>query len=321
MPFQFKRREKTDSGVRRMAHEQITRILSEIEAAPEGQHVAIHNVRKRCKKLRSLIRLVRSEFAGKKSYARENASIRDAARLLSGLRDAQSIIEAYDALIDRDDLPSKSEGLDQVRQLLIARRDEATDEQSSLADRVEQFQQAMRAALKRAGRWKFGSSNFRLLQQGLEQTYSNGLAAMQHANHKPTTENFHEWRKHVKYHWHHLEMVKSIWDEPLAARIGAAKTLSEYLGDDHDLAVLTEVIKEPAFETIDPETRKLLTKLIESRRAELQSQAAALGKRMYAEQPSAFTKRMKAYWKAWRKDVPPSETKKKRPRLKLAAGS
>ncbi|HYY21388.1 MAG TPA: hypothetical protein VE780_05865, partial [Thermoleophilaceae bacterium] len=39
------------------------------------------------------------------------------------------------------------------------------------------------------------------------------------------------------------------------------------------------------------------------RRAELQADAFALGRRMYAEPPGAFAKRMGAYWRAARPTV------------------
>jgi hypothetical protein len=54
----------------------------------------VHQVRKLCKKLRGLIRLVRPEFD---NFQKEDEFFRDAARELSYVRDAQSII----GLIDR----------------------------------------------------------------------------------------------------------------------------------------------------------------------------------------------------------------------------
>ena len=65
-----------EQAVRRIACEQIDRALAEID--DDGLDFArkVHQVRKRCKKLRGLVRLVRPALD---AYGRENAAFRDAA--------------------------------------------------------------------------------------------------------------------------------------------------------------------------------------------------------------------------------------------------
>ena len=75
-----------ERGVRRIAVEQIDKAISEIQEPDVTE--AVHNVRKRCKKLRALIRIVRYAFD---DYKAENASFRDAARSLAVLRDAEIV--------------------------------------------------------------------------------------------------------------------------------------------------------------------------------------------------------------------------------------
>jgi hypothetical protein len=41
---------------------------------------------------------------------------------------------------------------------------------------------------------------------------------------------------------------------------------------------------------------------VERRREELQEQALPLGERLYEETPKQFTRRLKAYWRAWRSE-------------------
>jgi CHAD domain-containing protein len=77
-------------GVRRIAVEQISAMLGEIDDASLGRDETVHQLRKRCKKLRGLVRLVRPGFEDDRS---ENATFRDAARGLSALRDADVLIE------------------------------------------------------------------------------------------------------------------------------------------------------------------------------------------------------------------------------------
>ena len=65
------------AGVRRIACEQIDKAIAEIENTELPLDETIFQIRKRCKKIRGLLRLVRPSFDG---YARENAIFRDAAR-------------------------------------------------------------------------------------------------------------------------------------------------------------------------------------------------------------------------------------------------
>ncbi|MDP3895474.1 MAG: CHAD domain-containing protein, partial [Mesorhizobium sp.] len=101
MAYCFVKSDRTiEMGVRRIALEQIDAALE--AAGPDAaRDDRIHRLRKGCKKLRGLIRMVRPVFDG---YAVENAAIRDAAAGLSGARDAEVMIATLDMLaIDAGD--------------------------------------------------------------------------------------------------------------------------------------------------------------------------------------------------------------------------
>src|SRR6266852_835892 len=60
----------------------------------------IHDIRKRLKHCRALLRLLRKSL-GKDAYRRENARLRDAARPLMPVRDAAVLVQALDGLCPR----------------------------------------------------------------------------------------------------------------------------------------------------------------------------------------------------------------------------
>ncbi len=71
--------------------------------------------------------------------------------------------------------------------------------------------------------------------------------------------------------------------------------LSEYLGDDHDLAVLTDLVDvDPAAFGGDA-AASAATTLAASSRATLQERAFGLGGQLYAEKPKGFRRRMRTY--------------------------
>jgi hypothetical protein len=80
-----------------------------------------------------------------------------------------------------------------------------------------------------------------------------------------------------------------------------AHRLSDLLGDDHDLALLATTVAGDESEIkadVDP-----VIALIEHRRGQLQTEAFFLGERLFAERPSAFRRRMRVYWRAWRAEI------------------
>ncbi len=114
---------------------------------------------------------------------------------------------------------------------------------------------------------------------------------------EPSDESLHDWRKSTKYLWHALELLRPAWPEVLKPLAKQAHALSDLLGDDHALAVLTTVLQTGG--GLPPTLRRL----IEQRRAELQRDAVSLGQRLYAESPQDFTRRIGAVHRLWRREA------------------
>ena len=75
----IRRSESLQNATRRVAREQLSKAIREIEDRTLDTDSTVHQVRKRIKKLRGLLRIVRPGLG--KVYKRENDSLRDAARL------------------------------------------------------------------------------------------------------------------------------------------------------------------------------------------------------------------------------------------------
>jgi CHAD domain-containing protein len=86
-------------GIKRIVSEEIAQAIKEIDNPRLKRSEAIHEVRKHCKKIRSVLRLVRPQF--EETYQFENAWFRDTAKGIAELRDAEAIIETYDSLLDK----------------------------------------------------------------------------------------------------------------------------------------------------------------------------------------------------------------------------
>jgi CHAD domain-containing protein len=260
------------------------------------RHETVHQVRKRCKKLRGLIRLVRPEF---KDYQQENQFFRDAARELSYVRDAQSMIECFDRLVDHYAEQVNREAFASIRRQLAERRQRIADDRVDLDKRLDQFLAKMREARQRIDSWKVKDDGFAAVEGGLRKTFGRGRRALREAYENPGDACFHEFRKRTKYHWYHVRLLRPIWGDMLSVQCQAADDLSDLLGGDHDLAVFrTTLLAEPDQFGSEADTQAFVG-LIDRRRIELQAEARPLGERLFAEKPAQLAHRFRIYWETW----------------------
>ena len=81
-----------------------------------------------------------------------------------------------------------------------------------------------------------------------------------------------------------------------------AHRLADLIGEDHDLAVLTQAITNVPRDTTPVPNRGQVRSAIRERREQLQRQASVLGWRLYAEKPRPMRRRMRAYMRAERRE-------------------
>jgi CHAD domain-containing protein len=298
LSFRLDPEETIAAGIAASAREQLDRALAELGDPKRDRHVAIHEARKCCKRLRGLLRLARSGL-GDKVYRRENAALRDAARRLSTLRDAEALLETYDRLGERfaDEIDRRR--IVPVRRVLAARRTELSE--GDLAAAVAAFSADLRAVRERVPSWP-EVDDFAPLSSSLKRTYKRARKAMQATYDAPSSERFHDWRKRVKYHRYHLELLAGLWPRQIEARREEVKALGGRLGDEHDLAVLEATLRA-ADASFGERSARALLNLAGQRRAELRAAMRPLGQRLFAERPGAFARRFEVDWRVARSET------------------
>jgi len=292
MAFKITHGDHIEAEFRRIAAEQVDQVLAEIDGAGTDLTEAVHSARKRCKRLRGLIRLVRPHFP---EYRRENAAIRDAAATLSATRDADVIFVTLHKMLARMGGDAR-DVFAPVADRLRAHQDTGAEE--PVDTKLKGFRDDMAALGRRAGGWRLQAKGFRAVAPGLLDTYTQMRDAMGEARRTRDPEDFHEWRKGAKYHWHHLCLVRASAPEILSSARDVASDLADLLGDHHDLAVLAAALEglgdRDGLPALDP-----LSEAIKQRMDELASDAFRLGHQLSAERPAGFRKRLRAYWKNW----------------------
>jgi len=148
--------------------------------------------------------------------------------------------------------------------------------------------------------WSGRLRGFKSLEPGLRRSYRRGRRAMTAAYRSLAAEDFHEWRKRVKYHWYACRLLRELWPAAMDARRRELKRLSELLGDEHDLSVYRRLLESEAGAVIEGPGLDEVLAAVDQRRTGLRRKARPLGLRLYAEKPAALSARFAAYWQAWR---------------------
>jgi CHAD domain-containing protein len=291
MAYRFTLKHTVAQNARRIALAEVEGALSLCGNEGGDREEIVHDVRKKCKRLRGLIRLVRGPLEADGKYDSDNAFFRDAARELGSVRDSTVMVETYDKVLDRFALEVDRRHFAPIRRSLTlnARAVHARDD---LAVRLAVFRDRMLEARERIEDWHIDGDGFEAVREGFARTYRRGRKFMAAAYDAPSEKNFHEWRKHAKYHWYHMRLLEPVWKSEMKARRKAAKKLGEILGDHHDIAMLKGHLAGRNGRVGEFDV------LMERRAVELAAGAHILGERLYAAKPKALAAEIGGWWHA-----------------------
>jgi CHAD domain-containing protein len=255
------------------------------DAEPDAAAKAIHGARKDIKKARALLRLARPGLP-EEACRSENEALRDIARSLTAAREADVLTETFELVAAR--LVGRVPELEldalrvRVAELAASLRPTETDGAGAIP---EQTVSALAAAATRARALELDHCDTDTLVAGSVRAYARGAKALTVARHDTTAVNLHDWRKRAKDLWYHQRLLRDAWPELLKAQADAADRLTKLLGDDHDLSQLAEHLPD------EPDVAEAVTEL----RAEIQAESWGLGRRLHAEKPKAFGRRLAGY--------------------------
>jgi hypothetical protein len=276
------------AAVRRAAighAENATRALQSARASD----VDVHRARKEIKKSRAALRLLRSAMP-EVTYRRENAALRGAAQALNPARDARVQLRTFETLRRRRAGIRRDKVAAALWRALRANQRQA----QTLLRQQPALLAGARATLlqiqRRAHRWRIGQHGWKRLRPGFQRIYRNGRRAAHAAHRRPDALTLHEWRKQVQYLWHALQILRPLQSKPPSKLASLARRLADYLGEEHDLAMLRACAV--AFGRRHGTVSVRLIAAIEQRRQALRVKAMPLGKHLYAPGPRVIALRV-----------------------------
>lgn len=294
MSLRLRPGEPASQGVRRVAADQIAKAVEQLTEQPDGEACAVHEARKRFKKARALLRLIKDELP-QEDFQRDNSCFRDAGRLLAGARDAFVLAKTARAL--EQSLPDE-----RSREFLgdFRRRMRSLDTHSeSLADpaAIAAVLRMLRSAHSRIDSWIFRHEDFEAIGPGLRRSYRRGRRRMIEACLRPSPERFHAWRKRCKDLWYQARLMRAFLPHEMSEWPARLHTLSELLGDHHDLMELRRTIEA---DRMSSEAVRSLNQAIGHRCRRLEIEARAIGEEIYREKPKRLVDSLASQWASLR---------------------
>ena len=242
---------------------------------------SVHNARKLLKEARAILRLLRHAI-GEREYRRENRGLRNVARSLSGVRDAQIVMVTFDRLVAtrRSTRAFKALRPRLARRVMQARR-AVLDAPTRTAILVK-----LGSTVRRIRRYRTPSRDTDSFKNGMRRLYRKGRKSFKYARSEPADESFHEARKDAKYLSLALGVLQSGGVHVSRRATRHARAVARLLGQDHDLAVLIRDL-DPLLRDAPTRQRGIRRKIVETRK-KVRSRALRAGRLLYKRKPRAF---------------------------------
>ena len=195
--------ERLADGLRRLALGQLDLAIELLECDWGGVSVekTVHETRKSLKRLRALIRLLEEEL-GERTFARENAVLRDAGLRLAGARDAEVMVKTLDGLLRRHPRKlGRRQSLIKLRKELAAERDSAAERLLHDTTTRAEVLGDLRAVRGRVAEWSLPDrGGIATVEAGLKRLYREGRRRRWRAarGKGDRAQAMHQWRKRVK---------------------------------------------------------------------------------------------------------------------------
>jgi CHAD domain-containing protein len=274
--------EPLGAGLRRVVLQVLDDASQRLEAPPSAE--AVHQLRKRFKEGRAILRLMQPTIGEQAADARK--ILRQNARTLAGSRDAEAMVEAMEKLKSRFAAEWRVQRLGGIRRALAARGAIAAPlDFSELRTTVSDVRRTL-------ANWPLIPDSFQAIEPALERRYAAARNAMRIALQERAPEPLHEWRKRSKELWYQARLLESLWPAVIGPFVSSLHNVAQSLGDHHDLHLLGETLQAGN-----------LQPMIDLRLRELTDEAERIGRDVFAEKRRRWIERIGAYWAARRGDL------------------
>jgi len=290
MAYHLKRRKSISAELSSVVAKEFDKALDELR---DRSHVdgweAVHEARKRVKKIRAVLRLLRTDLGS--HYAPRNKRLRKVAHELSPLRDVDAMAETVRSLRDRyPDLITPTTFAAVNRGFLARRRrtGRRTDSSRLRSGAARELRRTASSTVRRIRR----VASTAAVTTGFRRGYERASDALAEVRAQPEDARFHAWRRRVKDHWYHVRLLEDL-SARARDRAQRLKRLETWLGDDHNLVLMRETILRTPARFGDQRATTLVLGCVAKYQTTLRRRALKLGDRLFKPKPGEFRRSMK----------------------------
>jgi len=280
-----------DSGpgerLRTASVEVLAEARRQVDAPEADDATAVHEFRKAMKRWRAILRLYEPLFGEDAVKLRVEA--RDLARELARTRDARGALDALKDL-GKEELSARTRATLRSRLEAIG----ASAEAATLTDDLRwRMRETLDHAATAESAWPLDEVAFGKIADGLAASYERARDAFPKHSRTASPEEMHIFRQRVVVHRYQMELAVPLWPKIGRVWVAEAQKLRDRLGHYQDLTVLRNFTAphQPL-----AHWRSRLAPLIAARQAEHAAAAERVARRIFAEKPKAFRRRLMGLW-------------------------
>lgn len=288
MPIRCKRHEAPITSLLRTTQRRLL-AAQQLQRIETDSELAVHLARRSCKRVRAVLRLLRSAL-GEQRFARDYGSAQAALQGLSATRDADVLLACARELALQDERWSAVvAGLMQRRCGLPPAAVQLRQAQECLAELVRlvgNLQVHVRA-----------DKSWRILLKALQRDYRRARRRIPGKQTDPEGDAWHAWRKAVKTHGVQIEVLRESIHGVAGLRRRRVDRLGDLLGWEHDLQLLAQTlvaapVGAPHAVSTDVGVT-FLQETLAALRTQYQSEARALGRRLFHAPSRRFARQLR----------------------------
>lgn len=228
-----------EKQLQKTAFSQLKKSIEDIEDNSLSIDKKNHQLRKRCKKMRGLLRIICPQLKNKGVYDSQNQYFKEVAKQFSAVRDKKILEKTFKKIV-------LNYNLDENRYMQILKSIEAMEAQSekSVQNHFASYRAEYERNKKNIKQYILKKKDSKALDKGIKKGYKKAKKLKKKAYKTPSDKDFHQWRKWVKYHWYHMRLIKKNEKCVFAQRVKLSGKLADILGDEHDISVFKIFVQD-----------------------------------------------------------------------------
>ena len=254
----------------------------------------IHEIRRLLKRMRAYIRFIRVSFTDQ-DFRKLNEIVGIINRTLAEVREARVNLIMFERIkpkLQNKLIYNSLSGLQKHLEKRCKKMEDDKEGLNEITHRVRTHLLEFTAFVKSLIKNDFSETE---LIQGIEDVYRTGKKLYKKAINTEEVEIIHTWRKYVKHIQFQLQFISGYLPEYYHEKIEILQSVSNYLGEEHDLYVFHIYLKQNYFSRLTSIERYQIEEIITKRRNKQKNKAFELAQQIFDTGTKHFRKEIESF--------------------------